>query len=288
MTVNEPAPADPRDPDPSLRVVTSPARPEQAPAEPGQGASPVLLTDLASKTLAVKDAETFLYSDLEGDLDHGDIGLGLYSHDTRFLSHFRLTMNGRDLVLLSSSAERGYMAHIDLTNPDLFEDEVLCAPQQTINVRRARAIKGSLFERIRIKNYNPFPVTLEVELAFGADFADIFEIRGMSERRPGGTAPAVDGSEIRFVHDGRDGVRRTTAIRFGADPDGIDSDGTGATALFRLHLEPHQTRLIAVTIEPDTGGQPHAEHAPDFDHAVHELRRSYEEWERESTRIVTD
>ena len=265
------------------------ARTERAPAEPGQGASPVLLTDLASKTLAVKDAETFLYSDLQGDLDRGgDIGLGLYSHDTRFLSHFRLTMNGRDLVLLSSSAERGYMAHVDLTNPDLFEDEVLCAPQQTINVRRARAIKGSLFERVRIKNYNPFPVTLEVELAFGADFADIFEIRGMSERRPGGTPPAVDGSEIRFVHEGRDGVRRATAIRFGLEPDGIEVDGGIATALFRLHLEPHQTRLVAVTIEPDTGGRPHSENAPDFDHAVHELRRSYEEWERESTRIVTD
>ena len=77
--------------------------------EPEQGAAPVLVTDLASKTLAVKEGQTFLYSDLEGNIDHGgQDGLGLYSHDTRFLSHFRLTMNGRDLVLLSSSAERGY------------------------------------------------------------------------------------------------------------------------------------------------------------------------------------
>jgi glycogen debranching enzyme len=106
-----------------------------------QGAAPVLVTDLASKTLAVKEGQTFLYSDLEGNLDHGGRdGLGLYSHDTRFLSHFRMTMNGRDLVLLSSSAERGYQSHVDMTNPDLFEDEVLCAPQQTINVRRVRAI----------------------------------------------------------------------------------------------------------------------------------------------------
>jgi Glycogen debranching enzyme len=55
---------------------------------------------------------------------------------------------------------------------------VLCAPQQTINVRRVRAIYGDLFERIRIKNYNPFDVTLEVRLAFGADFADIFDVAG--------------------------------------------------------------------------------------------------------------
>ncbi|MDP9241652.1 MAG: hypothetical protein M3O84_00580, partial [Actinomycetota bacterium] len=40
--------------------------------------APVLVTDLARKTLAVKEGETFLYSDLEGNLDHGgDEGLGL-------------------------------------------------------------------------------------------------------------------------------------------------------------------------------------------------------------------
>jgi len=287
MTANDPEPARRREQDPPLAVVATTAHREPAPAEPGQGASPVLLTDLASKTLAVKDAETFLFSDLEGNLDHtGDIGLGLYAHDTRFLSHFHLTMNGRDLVLLSSSAERGYMAHVDLTNPDLFEGDELCAPQQTINVRRVRAIRGSLFERIRIKNYNAFEVTLGVELRFGADFADIFEVRGMTERGSGGVPPTVDDSLIAFAHDGRDGVRRTTRIRFGLEPDRIDVDGIVATASFRLRLEPHQTRLITVTVEPDAG-EP-TQSAPDFDHAVHELRRSYEEWERESTSIVTD
>ena len=288
MTANDPEPARRRGPDPPLSVVQRRGEPERVPAEPGQGASPVLLTDLASKTLAVKDAETFLLSDLEGNLDHdADIGLGLYTHDTRFLSHFRLTMNGRDLVLLSSSAERGYMAHVDLTNPDLFEDERQCAPQQTINVRRVRVIRGSLFERIRIKNYNPFEVTLGVELRFGADFADIFEIRGMTERNFAGAPPTINGSEIAFAHDGRDGVRRITRIKFGLEPDRVDVDGDLAAAAFRIHLEPHQTRLVTLTVEPDVG-EGSAASAPDFDHAVHDLRRSYEEWERESTRIVTD
>jgi glycogen debranching enzyme len=287
MTLDDPEPIR-RDQDRPLSVVEQPAEREPAPAEPGQGASPVLLTDLASKTLAVKDAQTFLYSDLEGNLDHGgDIGLGLYAHDTRFLSRFHMTMNGSDLVLLSSSAERGYMAHVDLTNPDLFEGDDLCAPQQTINVRRVRAIRGSLFERIRIKNYNPFEVTLGVELRFGADFADIFEIRGMTERRSAGTPPTVDGAQIAFAHDGRDGKHRTTRIRFGLEPDRIDVEGDLAMASFRIHLEPHQTRLVTVKVEPDAGDEA-AVRAPDFDHAVHELRRSYEEWELESTRIITD
>jgi hypothetical protein len=94
------------EPDPKPEPTENPSLSVVAPSPPAaqseEGTVPVLVTDLASKTLAVKEGETFLYSDLEGNLDHGgDFGLGLYSHDTRYLSHFRMTVNGRELVLLS-------------------------------------------------------------------------------------------------------------------------------------------------------------------------------------------
>ncbi|HYZ14157.1 MAG TPA: amylo-alpha-1,6-glucosidase [Actinomycetota bacterium] len=255
---------------------------------PEEGVSPVLITDLASKTLAVKEGDAFLYSDLEGNLEQeADYGLGLYSKDTRFLSRFRLTINGRAPVLLSSSSERGYMSHVDLTNPDLYDEKVLAVPQQTLNIRRIRAISGRLFERVRMKNYNPFPVTIDVEFAFGADFADIFEVRGMT--RDGSqppAAPKVEDGRIDFVYEGRDGVRRITRIEFGARADRIDVDDLEATATFRVHLGPYQTKLIGLSVDPIIeDGRPSS---VDFDHAVHELRRSYEEWERESTQVVTD
>ncbi len=252
------------------------------------GAKPVVVTDLASKTLAVKEGDTFLYSDLEGNLDHGgDYGLGLYAKDTRFLSHFKMTINGRPPVLLSSSSERGYMSHVDLTNPDLYDDEVVTVPQQTLNLRRIRAINGRMFERVRVKNYNPFPVTLDLEFHLGADFADIFEVRGMTrEAGPAPRPPVVRDGVIEFVYDGRDDLRRTTRIEFAGLPDRIDVHGLLATAVFRIHLGPYQTKLVGLSIDPVIeDGSPSS---TDFDHAVHELRRSYEEWERESTEIVTD
>jgi glycogen debranching enzyme len=179
------------------------------------------------------------------------------------------------------------MSHVDLTNPDLYEGEVLRAPQQTINVRRIRAIYGHLFERIRIKNYNPTDVTLEIQLRFGADFADIFDVRGMTHRHSGGShTPTVADSVTEFVQR-PDRIRRMTRIRFGVEPDRIDVEDALATAVFRVHLEPYQTRLLVVSVEPILGTEDDRA-APDFDHAVHELRRSYEEWERESTQIVTD
>jgi glycogen debranching enzyme len=255
---------------------------------PAEASAPVLVTDLASKTLAVKEGDTFLYSDLEGNLDHGgDFGLGLYHRDTRFLSHFRMTVSGRDPVLLSSSSERAYMSYVDLTNPDLHEDGAVTVPQQTLNIRRIRAINGRLFERVRVKNYNPHAITLELGFSLGADFADIFEVRGMiREAAPTPEPPELGRDRVTFAAVGRDGVRRTTLVAFSMPPDQLETDGPLVRVVFRLRLGAYQTKLVGMTVEPlvEEERPPQME----FDVAVHELRRSYEEWERACTRIVTD
>jgi glycogen debranching enzyme len=250
--------------------------------------APVLVTDLASKTLAVKEGETFLYTDLEGNMDHGgDYGLGLYSRDTRFLSHFRMTISGRDPVLLSSSAERGYMSHVDLTNPALFDGDRVAVPQQTLNIRRIRVVNGRLFERVRVKNYNAYAVELDLQFSFGADFADIFEVRGMADAtRPRPDTPSLEGRRLTFSALGRDGLRRSTEIEFTAMPDDVRFDGDVVHAIFRLRLGPYQTRLVGMTMDPVVGEAERPE--VDFDVAVHELRRSYEDWERACTQLVTD
>jgi glycogen debranching enzyme len=267
--------------EPTLPVAASPARQVRESA-------PVLVTDLASKTLAVKEGETFLYTDLEGNLDHGgDFGLGLFSRDTRFLSHFRMTISGRAPVLLSSSAERGYLSHVDLTNPDLYEGEAIAVPQQTLNIRRIRAVNERLFERVRVKNYNASAVELALEFSFGADYADIFEVRGMAdESRTPPDAPSIDGSRITFSALGRDGARRSTVIEFTSEPDELRIDDDIVHATFRLRLGANQTRLVGMTIDAIIGET--ARPPTEFDVAVHELRRSYEDWERASTQLITD
>jgi glycogen debranching enzyme len=250
--------------------------------------APVLVTDLASKTLAVKEGETFLYTDLEGNLDHGgDYGLGLYSRDTRFLSLFRMTISGRDPVLLSSSAERGYMSYVDLTNPALDVQDDAEVPQQTLNIRRIRAVNRRLYERVRVKNYNARPVELDLEFSLGADFIDIFEVRGMADQpRPIQDRPALDGRCLTFSAIGRDGVRRATVIEFSSEPDEADVGEEVVRVAFRLRLGPYQTRLVGLTMDAIVGDEERP--AADFDVAVHELRRSYEDWERSSTSLVTD
>jgi glycogen debranching enzyme len=260
----------------------------QAERSASQAGAPVLVTDLASKTLAVKEGLTFLYCDLEGNLDHGgDYGLGLYSRDTRFLSRFRMSVNGRDPVLLSSSSERAFMSHVDLTNPDLYDGEVLAVPQQTLNIRRIRAINGRLFERVRVKNYNAHAVSLALEFEFGADFADIFEVRGMVlDQRGALDPPILKPDAIEFGYRGRDGAALRTIVSFAGEPDEMREEGGLVTAVFRLNLGPYQTRLVGMTVDTLLGEEPGS--GIEFDVAVHELRRSYEDWERDSTEVVTD
>ena len=111
------------------------------PATTSTDAVPALLADFSNKVLAVKEGETFFYSDVEGNLDdRREYGLGLYHRDTRFLSHYHMSVSEREPVLLSSSSERAYMSHVDLTNPDLYHGDRLAVPQQTLNIRRVRAI----------------------------------------------------------------------------------------------------------------------------------------------------
>ena len=254
---------------------------------PGE-AVPPLQADFASKVLAVKEGETFLYSGIGGDLDdRREHGHGLYHRDTRFLSHLRMQLSGRDPVLLSSSAERAYMAHIDLTNPELFQDGDVAVPQQTLNIRRVRVVSGRLHERVRVKNYNAHPVRVTVSLSLAADFADIFEVRGL--RRPARghlDPPQAEGRRASFSYLGADGVTRRTLVEFDPAPDRLEVVGDRVAVAFDLALSPHQTRLISTTVEPIVD---EVRPAPlDFEAAVHRLRRSYEDWERQCTQIVTD
>ena len=251
-----------------------------------EGASPVLVEE-TSRLLATKENDMFLYADNDGNLRGGPHGMGLYFKDTRFLSVYVLTIAGRLPVLLSSSAERAYMSYVDLTNPDLWEDSRITVPQQTLNVRRTRVVSARLLERIRFKNYNEHAIRVPVDLTFGADFADIFEVRGLRRKRHGlFFKPKVEGHRVVFGYRGEDEVFRETQIDLGAVPDRVEIDGGMVRVGFDLDLPAHQTRLFTILVEPVIGEE--RPPAITFDAAVHELRRSYEEWERECTSIYTD
>jgi glycogen debranching enzyme len=238
---------------------------------------------------STKEGEMFLCADAEGNLDAEKVtGSGLYWRDTRYLSDFVLDVDGNAPLLLSTSADRAFASHVDLTNQDLVDDDgTVTAVQGTVNIRRTRVIDGRLYERIRVRNYNAAAVEFTLNLTFGTDFADIFEVRGLRRATRGKLAqPKADRSSIAFAYAGLDGVFRETRISFELEPTEIEARGTQVVAAWRLRLEPTQTEMIALVVEPRAANA----RPPDkpFDVAMHELRRSYESWERACTRVWTD
>jgi len=248
-----------------------------------------LLDHRTQRLYSIKEGEMFLFADAAGNLDAEEaIGAGLYYRDTRFLSDYVLSLDDRSPLLLSTSADRPYVGHVDLANQDLSGPEgSVTAPQGTINIRRTRVIKDRLYERIRIKNYNATKVTMTIGLTFGSDFADIFEVRGLKRSQRGKLAlPKADRRSAVLAYVGQDDQFRETRISFDLEPTRVEVAGGKVHVHWRLELAPSQTEVIALQVEPRIGA---VQTVPEsFDSAIHHLRRSYEEWERSCTRIWTD
>src|SRR5579863_6513506 len=60
-----------------------------------------------SEAITTKHNQIFLLTTKTGEIGGGNSGLGLYYHDTRFLDHYSLRLNGQRLTSLLANAERG-------------------------------------------------------------------------------------------------------------------------------------------------------------------------------------
>lgn len=137
-------------------------------------------------TLTLKDDDLFLITDTLGNIsgcleDNNIASLGLFCHDTRFLSRLELQIEGRSPILLSSNAEKGYLQTILCSNPRI--DNHLRA--ETIGIRREMVLNGGLFEEIEITNFTTEQVSFEISLSFNSDFLDLFEVRGYGREKRG-------------------------------------------------------------------------------------------------------
>jgi glycogen debranching enzyme len=135
--------------------------------------------------------------------------------------------------------------------------------------------------------YTAQPIDVDLALRFGGDFADLFEVRGLTrETRGTYDPPTTSERSIEFGYTGEDGVRRRTRIEFGVRPARVEVRGDLVQAWFSVHLPAHETATIPLVVEPvveDSYPPPGA-----FDEVVHSLRHDYEAWERESAQIRTD
>jgi glycogen debranching enzyme len=248
----------------------------------------------AEQTLVLKQDRLFLVTTAHGDITPpGRCSLGLFHDDTRILSHYALRLRGGPPSLLSAEAPRTFSAQVDLAVKDLPFGGDPWDPKHAVHVRRELVLSDRLHERLTLTSYFPQPLEYWVELAFGADFADIFEVRGWQRDGRGEfVAPVWTGRELAFGYVGRDGRLIRSAVRFTDPPE----RSAPHSVRWRFTLGRHAPRRLEwevvaghETVVPAEERQTAPATRPvSLDSARAGLEERYRAWRRESSRWQTD
>ena len=189
---------------------------------------------LPRDTTAVLWGSTFALSDESGDIHPGGVH-GVFHRDTRVLSKFALDVDGHRPFLLSNGKPAPHAAR--------FYTALGMQPGHGISIQRRRIVGDDLLEDITIQSHRTEDARLVLRLAFGADFADLFEVKAGTEPPPSSTQDhGSDGATIRF-RNGRAGLDISTVVSF-SRPSTLD----GAEAIFDLDLPARGTWHLRVRI----------------------------------------
>ena len=229
----------------------------------------------------LKDANTFLLADALGDIQGSDDGL--FSNDTRVLSHFQLAVAGRRPSLLGAAISQDntlFTAH--LTNLPLPALGAGSIPRGVIHIERSRFLcESRLFERLRLTNFSDLDAQVPLKISFAADFADIFEVQGHVRRERGkNLPPVVDGRTVRLAYRGRDDLVRSIQMEFSRSPVAISSQA----AEFLIELQRGAVAEVFIEIGAEGGGMPSSER---FGKALQRLSVSMQSRLQEGAAIST-
>jgi glycogen debranching enzyme len=126
-----------------------------------------------SETISILDGNQFVVSDQRGDMEvsPGETH-GLFLSDTRFLSHWVLTINATRPTVLSIDEQEYFSTQIfsAVTSGTVYVNS-------KIEVARRRSISNGFTEELVIVNHDKDAIDLVVEMEAGADFADLFEVK---------------------------------------------------------------------------------------------------------------
>ncbi|EEP74315.1 amylo-alpha-1,6-glucosidase [Micromonospora sp. ATCC 39149] len=183
---------------------------------------------MKQELVSVLTGTAFAVSDAQGDMmPDPRAPVGLFTFDTRFLSHWVLTVDGQRLQALS----RDEMTY--------FETKFVLVPgaashyvDADVSVIRHRSIDDSFNERIVVLNHSAEPAEFTVRMEIASDFADTVEIKEPRARRVVVTPMPAEG-ELRLRYQ-RERFTRETVVSSTAP---VDVDPSGMT--FRIRVPPN-------------------------------------------------
>ena len=234
-----------------------------------------------SSDVKILDGNTFVVSDNAGDIDASLTDpTGLFSFDTRFLSKWVLTIDGRRLNPLSVDDLQYFEARFFLVpgTGTVYVDAKL-------SVIRQRAVGGGFHEELTILNHDDKAVDLDVRIEAGCDFADLFEVKD-ALKKSGDYFQRIDGDRLVLGYR-RETFERETWISATA-PATVDEHGL----TFAVTIAPHGswTTDLHVATGMDAPGQgvAHPKYERNAKKARPNMARSLDKWLDEAPRLECD
>lgn len=200
----------------------------------------------------LKNDETFAVLDRQANIPSLATSHGIYHRGTRFLSELWLTLNGRPPLLLGSTVSPSNTElDVDLSNPALMDGDRCLAHAGELHLRRTSFISGGIyFEKLELTNFRAEPVPIRIQYSFGADFVDVFEVRGIPRKRRGERKlPEIGSEDVRLRYEGLDGIHRETRLGFSPTPTSLGA----RLAMYQLDLAPRRSQTIFLTIACNEG-----------------------------------
>jgi glycogen debranching enzyme len=251
------------------------------PLAPGAPAPPVVRATDLTGVHVLKSGDMFMLNNARGDVRPDGRGLGLFLGDTRFLSTYNLVLNGTHPVVLRAGPAAAPHSVIQMANPDLLDQasdvtevdkEEVVLRRHSLGVVRDRAISDRLSERVTVTNYTMLPQRASLTLELDADYADIFELRGLvRERRGERLANEWSSDGVTFSYRGLDGVERRTVItltppmrRTAITVPDHEIDTRGVVLELDWLIEPGRGETLAIDVRAEIldSSPPHASPRP--------------------------
>ena len=248
---------------------------------------------LASSNYADNRVSTLNFEDTFGVFDRwGDIRQaghdvqGIYHMGTRYISHLELGINNYRALLLSSNIKTdNEIMSVDLTNPDMEDENGFMIPKGSIHIARSKFLgNGAIYEHIELSNYGTETYSFEIDLDFNADFRDIFEVRGMMRERRGKLFnPEMMGENVAVIsYKGLDNIQRNTHLRFDPVPDKLQQNH----AVYRITLGAKQLQHIYCTAVFRSDDMP--PHFENYNDALSALAKQLKRSKESITEITTN
>ena len=168
----------------------------------------------------IKEDDLFFLSNLSGivpDPQQDAFGYGLYTQDTRMLSRLEWKVEPDLLIPLDADISGNYHAVYRYTNREVQAGNANPRiERETLFAQRDHFVDGQHFyETVTVDNYGSTDVTLNVLYTLGADFRDMFEVRGFAGPLPERVISVMaDPHFSEFSYRATDGVENSTRVQF--------------------------------------------------------------------------